>query len=146
MYKAKLVKHVCKDMQLTDEKGKIVFKASVNVAVDDYLNNIPALTRSIKEVTDKTENMKKSLAGATQENVVEVMQAMSNLSHEITGYINTYLVTIFGAPKAHELLQACDNRALDAYCTVVPFVNECIAPEIQNEMNKNMARITDIMK
>lgn len=146
MYKAKLVKHVCKDMQLTDEKGKIVFKASVNVAVDDYLNNIPALTRSIKEVTAKTEETKKQLAGKTANDVVEVMQAISNLSAEITGYINTYLITIFGAPKAHELLMACDNRALDAYCAVVPFVNECIAPEIQKEINNNMARITDIMK
>lgn len=146
MYKAKLVKHVCKDMQLTDEKGKIVFKASVNVAVDDYLNNIPALTRSIKEVTAKTEETKKQLAKKTANDVVEVMQAISNLSAEITGYINTYLITIFGAPKAHELLMACDNRALDAYCAVVPFVNECIAPEIQKEINNNMARITDIMK
>ncbi len=103
MYKAKLVKHVCKDMQLTDEKGKIVFKASVNVAVDDYLNNIPALTRRIKEVTAKTEETKKQLAGKTANDVVEVMQAISNLSAEITGYINTYLITIFGAPKAHEL-------------------------------------------
>lgn len=146
MYKAKLVKHVCKDMQLTDEKGKVIFKASVNVAVDDYLNNIPALTKSIKEVTDRSEEMKKQLAGKTADNIVEVMQVLSGLSSEITGYINTYLVTIFGAPKAHELLMACGNRALDAYCTVVPFVNECIAPEIQNEINNNMARITDIMK
>jgi hypothetical protein len=28
-------------MQLTDDNNKVVFKASVNVAVDDYINNIP---------------------------------------------------------------------------------------------------------
>ena len=133
-------------MQLTNDAGKVVFKASVNVAVDDYLNNIPALSRSIKEVTAKTEEMRKKLASDTADDVVEVAQALGNLSAEITGYINTYLITIFGAPKAHELLMACSNRALDAYCAVVPFVNECIAPEIQNEINNNMARITDIMK
>lgn len=146
MYKAKLVKHVCKDMQLTDENNKVVFKASVNVAVDDYLNNIPALTKSIQEVTTKTEELKHSLAGKTKDNALEVLTAMSSLSEELSRYINVYLVTIFGAAKAHELLMACDNRSLDAYCAVVPFVNEVIAPEVAKELNKNMARITDIMK
>ena len=146
MYKAKLVKHVCKDMQLTDEKNKVVFKASVNIAVDDYINNVPALTRSIKEVTAKTENVKKTLATADKEDYIKIMTAMSELAQELTGYINTYLITIFGAAKAHELLMVCGNRALDAYCAVVPFVNECIAPEISKELDKNMARITDIMK
>ena len=146
MYKAKLVKHVYKDMQLTDEKGRVVFKASVNVSVDDYLNNIPALTRSIKEINDKTNNIKKAYAADKNANVLEMMQIMSELSQELTKYINTYLITIFGAAKAHELLMACNNRALDAYCAIVPFVNECIAPEINNEINKNMARIENIMK
>lgn len=146
MYKAKLVKHVCKDMQLTDDNNKVVFKASVNVAVDDYLNSIPTLTRNIKEVSLKTENLKKTLATADKDDYLKIMQSMSELAQELTGYINTYLVTIFGAPKAHELLMVCNNRALDAYCAVVPFVNQCIAPEIKNEIDKNMARITDIMK
>lgn len=146
MYKAKLVKHVCKDMQLTDDNNKVVFKASVNVAVDDYLNSIPTLTRNIKEVSLKTENVKKTLATADKDDYIKIMQSMSELAQELTGYINTYLVTIFGAPKAHELLMVCGNRALDAYCAVVPFVNQCIAPEINNELNKNMARIENIMK
>ena len=146
MYKAKLVKHVCKDMQLTDDKGKIVFKASVNVAVDDYIANIPALTKSIKELTEKSKQLKKSFTGASNDEVIEMMQIMSDISTNLAQYINVYLITIFGAAKAHELLMVCDNRALDAYCAVVPFVNECIAPEINNEMSKNLARITDIMK
>ena len=146
MYKAKLVKHVCKDMQLTDDKGKIVFKASVNVAVDDYIANIPALTKSIKELTEKSKQLKKSFTGASNDEVIEMMQIMSDISTNLAQYINVYLITIFGAAKAHELLMVCDNRALDAYCAVVPFVNQCIAPEINNEMSKNLARITDIMK
>ena len=146
MYKAKLVKHVCKDMQLTDDKGKIVFKASVNVAVDDYIANIPALTKSIKELTEKSKQLKKSFTGASNDEVIEMMQIMSDISTNLAQYINVYLITIFGAAKAHELLMVCDNRALDAYCAVVPFVNECIAPEINNEISKNLARITDIMK
>ena len=146
MYKARLVKHVCRDMQLTDDNNKVVFKASVNVAVDDYINNIPALTKHIKEVTQKSENVKKTLATADKDDYIKIMSAMSELAQELTGYINTYLCTIFGAPKAHELLMVCGNRALDAYCAVVPFVNECIAPEISKELDKNMARITDIMK
>ena len=146
MYKAKLVKHVHKDMQLTDEKGTVIFKASVTVSVDDYINNIPQLNRSIREVTDKTNKLKTTLAGKTKDDMLEVMQSISELSQELTSYINTYLVTVFGAAKAHELLMVCDNRALDAYCTVVPFVNECVAPEINKELNNNMARIVDIMK
>ena len=146
MYKAKLVKHVCKDMQLTDDKGKIVFKASVNVAVDDYIANIPTLTKSIKELTEKSQKLKKSFTGASNDEVMEMMQIMSDISTNLAQYINVYLITIFGAAKAHELLMVCDNRFLDAYCAVVPFVNECIAPEINNEMSKNLARITDIMK
>lgn len=144
MYKAKLVKHVCKDMQLTDEKGKVVFKASVNIAVDDYLNNIPAVAKSIKEVTEKTERLKSTLAN--EKDPLTALNALSELSTELSRYINVFLVTIFGAAKAHELLMVCDNRALDAYCAVVPFVNECIAPEINNEIDKNMARIENIMK
>ena len=144
MYKAKLVKHVCKDMQLTDEKGKVVFKASVNIAVDDYLNNIPAVAKSIKEVTEKTERLKSTLAN--EKDPLTALTALSELSTELSRYINVFLVTIFGAAKAHELLMVCDNRALDAYCAVVPFVNECIAPEINNEIDKNMARIENIMK
>lgn len=146
MYKAKLVKHIYKDMQLTDDNNKVVFKASVNVAVDDYLNNIPTLTRNIKEVAAKTENLKKTLATVKEDDYIKIMQSMAELAQELTGYINTYLITIFGAAKAHELLMVCNNRALDAYCAVVPFVNQCIAPEIKNEIDKNMARITDIMK
>ncbi len=146
MYKAKLVKHIYKDMQLTDDNNKVVFKASVNVAVDDYLNNIPTLTRNIKEVAAKTENLKKTLATVKEDDYIKIMQSMAELAQELTGYISTYLITIFGAAKAHELLMVCNNRALDAYCAVVPFVNQCIAPEIKNEIDKNMARITDIMK
>ena len=146
MYKARLVKHVCKDMQLTDDNNKVVFKASVNVAVDDYINNIPALTKHIKELTAKSEMVRKTLETAEKDDYLKIMSAMSELAQELTGYINTYLFTIFGAPKAHELLMICNNRALDAYCAVVPFVNECIALEINKELDKNMARITDIMK
>lgn len=146
MYKAKLVKHVYKDMQLTDEKGKVVFKASVDVSVDDYLNNIPALTKSIKEVSEKSENIKNNVKGNSPDEILEAMTAISELTQELNNYINVYLITVFGAAKAHELLMACNNRALDAYCAVVPFVNECIAPEISNELNKNMARIENIMK
>lgn len=146
MYKAKLVKHVVKDMQLTDEKGKVVFKASVDVAVDDYLANIPALTRNIQNVMNESAKLQDAFKTATKEDAFPMLEAMGKFSEELSSYINTYLTTVFGAVKAHELLMACNNRALDAYCAVVPFVDECIAPEINKEINKNMARITDIMK
>lgn len=146
MYKAKLVKHVVKDMQLTDEKGKVVFKASVDVAVDDYINNIPALNTSIQNVTNRVNSLQNAIRTADKDDILTLMESLSKFSEELAGYINTYLTTVFGAVKAHELLMACNNRALDAYCAVVPFVNECIVPEINNEMSKNMARITDIMK
>lgn len=146
MYKAKLIKHVCKDMQLTDEKGKVVFKASVDVSVDDYINNIPALNTSIQNVTNRVNSLQNAIRTADKDDILTLMESLSKFSKELAGYINTYLTTVFGAVKAHELLMACNNRALDAYCAVVPFVNECIVPEINNEMSKNMARITDIMK
>ena len=58
MYKAKLVKHVQKEMQLTDENGKVVFKASVDVSVDDYMNNIPALSKQMQETEQKIKAVK----------------------------------------------------------------------------------------
>ena len=146
MYKAKLIQHVCKDIQLTDEKGKVVFKASVDVSVDDYINNIPALNTSIQNVTNRVNSLQNAIKTADKDDILTLMESLSKFSEELAGYINTYLTTVFGAVKAHELLMACNNRALDAYCAVVPFVNECIVPEINNEMSKNMARITDIMK
>lgn len=147
MYKAKLVKHVRKDMQLADENGKIVFKASVDVAVDNFINNIPALSKNIKGVYDKLQKLNADIVDKNNsEEILESMRTIGEFTEELSKFINTYLITILGAAKAHELLMACDNRALDAYCAIVPFVEECIAPEIQNEMNKNMARIESIMK
>ena len=144
MYKAKLVKHVQKEMQLTDEKGKVVFKASVDVAVDDYMNNIPALSKQIRETEEKI-NAVKATANADTD-VITMAQTLGELSKTMTKCIDEYLITIFGAMKTNELLKACNFRHLDAFCAIVPFVNECIVPEINNEMNKNLARIENIMK
>lgn len=145
MYKAKLVKHVCKEMQLTDENGKVVFKASVDVAVDDYMNHIPALSEQMQE-TQKKINAVRATANAEGTDVVTMAQTLGELSKTMTKCIDEYLITIFGAMKTNELLKACNFRHLDAYCAIVPFVNECIVPEINNEMNKNLARIENIMK
>lgn len=145
MYKAKLVKHVCKEMQLTDENGKVVFKASVDVAVDDYMNHIPALSEQMQE-TEKKINAVRATANAEGTDVIKMAQALGELSKTMTKCIDEYLITIFGAMKTNELLKACNFRHLDAYCAIVPFVNECIVPEINNEMDKNMARIENIMK
>lgn len=145
MYKAKLVKHVCKEMQLTDENGKVVFKASVDVAVDDYMNNIPTLSEQMQE-TERKINAVRATANAEGTDVITMAQTLGELSKTMTKCIDSYLITIFGAMKTNELLKACNFRHLDAYCAVVPFVNECIVPEINSEMNKNMARIENIMK
>ena len=145
MYKAKLVKHVCKEMQLTDESGKVVFKASVDVAVDDYMNNIPVLSEQMQE-TQKKINAVRATANAEGTDVITMAQTLGELSKTMTKCIDEYLITIFGAMKTNELLKACNFRHLDAYCAVVPFVNECIVPEINNEMDKNLARIENIMK
>ena len=145
MYKAKLVKHVQKEMQLTDEKGKVVFKASVDVAVDDYMNNIPELSKQMQE-TERKINAVKATASAEGTDVITMAQTLGELSQTMTKCIDAYLITIFGAMKTNELLKACNFRHLDAYCAVVPFITECIVPEINNEMNKNMARIEYIMK
>lgn len=145
MYKAKLVKHVCKEMQLTDEGGKVVFKASVDVAVDDYMNNIPALSKQMQE-TEKKRKAVQETAKQEGADIMDMVQALGELSEVMTKCIDSYLITIFGAMKTNELLKACNFRHMDAYCAVVPFVNECIVPEIDKEMNKNMARIEDIMK
>ena len=145
MYKAKLVKHVCKEMQLTDENGKVVFKASVDVAVDDYMNNIPTLSEQMQE-TEKKINAVRATANAEGTDVITMAHTLGELSQTMTKCIDSYLITIFGAMKTNELLKACNFRHLDAYCAVVPFVNECIVPEINNEMDKNMARIENIMK
>jgi hypothetical protein len=145
MYKAKLVKHVCKEMQLTDENGKVVFKASVDVAVDDYMNNIPTLSEQMQE-TEKKINTVRATANAEGTDVITMAQTLGELSKPMTKCIDSYLITIFGAMKTNELLKACNFRHLDAYCAVVPFVNECIVPEINNEMDKNLARIENIMK
>ena len=145
MYKAKLVKHVQKEMQLTDDKGKVVFKASVDVAVDDYMNNIPALSKQMQETEQKIKAVK-ATASAEGADVITMVQTLGELSETMTKCIDAYLITIFGAMKTNELLKACNFSHLHAYCAVVPFVNECIVPEINNEMNKNMARIENIMK
>ena len=145
MYKAKLVKHVCKEMQLTDENGKVVFKASVDVAVDDYMNHIPALSEQMQETQGKI-NAVRATANAEGTDVVTMAQTLGELSKTMTKCIDEYLITIFGAMKTNELLKVCNFRHLDAYCAIVPFVNECIVPEINNEMNKNLARIENIMK
>lgn len=145
MYKAKLVKHVCKEMQLTDENGKVVFKASVDVAVDDYMNNIPVLSEQMRE-TQKKINAVRATANAEGTDVITMAQTLGELSKTMTKCIDEYLITIFGAMKTNELLKACNFRHLDAYCAIVPFVNECIVPEINNEMDKNLARIESIMK
>ena len=145
MYKAILVKHVCKEMQLTDENGKVVFKASVDVAVDDYMNNIPVLSEQMQE-TQKKINAVRATANAEGTDVITMAQTLGELSKTMTKCIDSYLITIFGAMKTNELLKACNFRHLDAYCAVVPFVNECIVPEINNEMDKNLARIENIMK
>ena len=145
MYKAKLVKHVCKEMQLTDENGKVVFKASVDVAVDDYMNNIPTLSEQMQE-TERKINAVRATAKAEGTDVITMAQTLGELSKTMTKCIDAYLITIFGAMKTNELLKACNFRHLDAYCAVVPFVNECIVPEINNEMDKNLARIENIMK
>lgn len=145
MYKTKLVKHVCKEMQLTDENGKVVFKASVDVAVDDYMNNIPTLSEQMQE-TERKINAVRATANAEGTDVITMAQTLGELSKTMTKCIDSYLITIFGAMKTNELLKACNYRHLDAYCAVVPFVNECIVPEINNEMDKNMARIENIMK
>lgn len=145
MYKAKLVKHVCREMQLTDENGKVVFKASVDVAVDDYMNNIPVLSEQMQE-TQKKINAVRATANAEGTDVITMAQTLGELSKTMTKCIDEYLITIFGAMKTNELLKACNFRHLDAYCAVVPFVNECIVPEINNEMDKNLARIENIMK
>lgn len=145
MYKAKLVKHVCKEMQLTDENGKVVFKASVDVAVDDYMNNIPVLSEQMQE-TQKKINAVRATANSESTDVITMAQTLGELSKTMTKCIDEYLITIFGAMKTNELLKACNFRHLDAYCAVVPFVNECIVPEINNEMDKNLARIENIMK
>ena len=145
MYKAKLVKHVCKEMQLTDENGKVVFKASVDVAVDDYMNNIPTLSEQVQE-TERKINAVRATANVEGTDVITMAQTLGELSKTMTKCIDAYLITIFGAMKTNELLKACNFRHLDAYCAVVPFVNECIVPEINNEMDKNLARIENIMK
>lgn len=145
MYKAKLVKHVCKEMQLTDENGKVVFKATVDVAVDDYMNNIPTLSEQMQETQQKI-NAVRATANAEGTDVITMAQTLGELSKTMTKCIDSYLITIFGAMKTNELLKACNFRHLDAYCAVVPFVNECIVPEINNEMDKNLARIENIMK
>jgi hypothetical protein len=104
MYKAKLVKHVQKEMQLVDEKGKVVFKASVDVAVDDYMNNIPALSKQMQETEQKIKAVR-ATANAEGTDVITMVQTLGELSQTMTKFIDAYLITIFGAMKTTNCLK-----------------------------------------
>lgn len=145
MYKSQIIKHVTKEMQLMDG-NKIVFSAIVDVAVDDYLQNVPALQKSITDVMEKQGQLQEKLAGMDNTQAMEALKTLADFSKDLNQYINVFLNTVLGVEKARELITVCNGRYLDAYASILPFVNECIAPAIKEEMEKNVARIEDIMK
>lgn len=145
MYSQQIIKHVTKTMQLKDG-DKVVFKANVDVAVDDYINNVPALQKAIGEVMAKQEHLRGELAEMTNVEALQAMQALAEFSNDMQNYIKVFLTTVLGAENAHRLLNVCGGRYLDAYVSTLPFVDECIAPAINKELEKNVARIENIMK
>ena len=145
MYKSQIIKHVTKEMQLTDG-NKVVFHAVVDVAVDDYLQNVPTLQKSITDVMTKQRQLQTDLAGMDNTQALDALKTLAEFSQELNKYISVFLNTVLGVEKARELIAVCNGRYLDAYASLVPFVNECITPAIGEEMEKNVARIENIMK
>lgn len=145
MFSNQIIKHVTKEMQLKDG-NKVVFHAVVDVAVDDYLRNIPELQKSIADVMAKQGQLQTELAGMDNAQALEALKVLADFSKDLNQYINVFLNTVLGVVKARELVSVCNGRYLDAYASILPFVNECITPAINEEMQKNVARIEGIMK
>lgn len=145
MYKSQIIKHITREMQLTDD-NKVVFHAVVDVAVDDYLQNVPTLQKSIADVMAKQGKLQSTLAGMDNKQALDALKTLAEFSKDLNQYISVFLNTVLGVEKARELITVCNGRYLDAYASILPFVNECIAPAISEEMEKNVARIENIMK
>lgn len=145
MFSNQIIKHVTKEMQLKDG-NKVVFHAIVDVAVDDYLQNVPMLQKSISDLMAKQGKLRTGLAGMDNTQAVEALKTLAEFSKDLNQYISVFLNTVLGIEKARELIAVCNGRYLDAYASILPFVDECIKPAIEEEMNKNVARISDLMK
>lgn len=130
-YQIKRKKHIIKQLELLDEKGKPERTLNVDIVVDDFRQRYPIIMKDVKEA-------QKMLDEKGEDDAQAVVASQIALK--------AVFVLVFGEIQTREFLEYYKNRYSEAFLDVVPFITEEIIPEVQKAVETENARISEIMK
>ena len=130
-YQIRKKQHICKSLDLLDEKGKVEKTLSVDIVVDDFRNRYPKVMEDVKKAQD--------ILDKNGDSDVEAIVA-SQIA------LKAVFVLVFGELQTREFLEYYENRYSEAFQDVVPFITDEIIPAVQKAVEKETERISGIMK
>lgn len=130
-YSLKKKKHICKTLELLDEKGKVEKTLTVDIVVDDFRNRYPKVIADVK----KAQNM----LDANGDDDVEAIVA-SQVA------VKAVFVLVFGEVQTREFLEYYENRYSEAFLDVINFITDEIMPAVNAAVNEENMRISALMK
>ena len=130
-YQLRKKKHINKQLELLDAKGKVEKKLVVDIIVDDFRNRYPKVMADVK----KAEAMLDAKGDTDVEAVVASQIALKAV-----------FVLVFGEIQTREFLEYYENRYSEAFLDVIPFITDEIIPEVNKAVEEENNRIQSIMK
>lgn len=130
-YQIKKKKHIIKQLELLNDKGKPEKTLSIDIVVDDFRNRYPIVMADIRKAQSMIDEK-------GQDNVEAV--AASQIA------IKALFVLVFGQQQTKTLIEYYENRYFEGFMDIIPFVTDEIMPEVQKAVNEENARISSIMK
>lgn len=130
-YQIKKKKHIIKQLELLNDKGKPEKTLSIDIVVDDFRNRYPIIMADIRKAQSMIDEK-------GQDNVEAI--AASQIA------IKALFVLVFGQQQTKTLIEYYENRYFEGFMDIIPFVTDEIMPEIQKAVNEENARISSIMQ
>lgn len=130
-YSLKKKKHICKTLDLLDEKGKVEKTLTVDIVIDEFRNRYPKVMADVKKA--------QSMLDASGENDVEAVVA-SQVA------VKAVFVLVFGELQTRDFLNYYENRYSEAFLDVIPFITDEIIPAVNEAVNEENMRISELMK
>ena len=130
-YQIKKKKHIIKQLELLNDKGKPEKTLSIDIVVDDFRNRYPSVMADIRKAQSMIDEK-------GQDNVEAI--AASQIA------IKALFVLVFGQQQTKTLIEYYENRYFEGFMDIIPFVTDEIMPEVQKAVNEENARISSIMQ
>lgn len=130
-YSLKKKKHICKTLDLLDEKGKVEKTLRVDIVVDDFRNRYPKVLADVRKA--------QSMLDANGDDDTEAIVA-SQMA------VKAVLVLVFGELQTRDFLNYYENRYSEAFLDVIHFITDEIMPAVNEAVNEESKRISELMK